>query len=270
MKTDNRSERENGRIVIEHRDNGCCLVMLNRPEKRNCVSMAMWRELTKIFTELENDASVRVISLTGAGGHFSAGADISEFDELRNDAKAAEIYEAVSVETLRVIRDCQKPTIAVISGVCVGGGCSLALACDLRIANKTARLGITAARIGIVYSQAEIELLLAAVGLSTAKRIMFTGSLFGIEDGFEMGLVDFVSDDAISEAASLSSSIAENAPLSVMGAKYILNALSGGNSSAHAHEIAHRIRNAAESEDYAEGRRAFAEKRRPSFKGRQL
>jgi enoyl-CoA hydratase/carnithine racemase len=259
--------RSSQSIIVTHRDNGCSIVTLNRPEKRNCISMAMWRDLITIFGELGNDRSVRVIILTGAGGHFSAGADISEFDKFRNDANAAELYESEALQALVAIRNCQKPTIAVISGACVGGGCSLALACDLRVADKTARVGITAARIGIVYTQAEIELLLSAVSLSDAKRIMFTGALFSGEDAFEMKLVNMVSNDAASEAASICRSIAENAPLSVVGAKCILNAVSAGNSANHADEIERRIRDAAESEDYAEGRRAFAEKRHPRFKG---
>ena len=255
-------------IVIKHSDSGCCTVTLNRPSKRNCVSLSMWGDLEKIFHTLNADRSVRTIILTGAGGHFSSGADISEFEKLRNDPKTAEQYESVAERALLAIRHCSKPTIAAISGVCVGGGCSLALACDLRIADRTARIGITASRIGIVYSQLELTLLLSAVSLTNAKRIMFIGEIFPAELAHQIQLVNELADDSISKAIAISNQIAENAPLSVSGAKFILSALHSGHAASQAGEIARRVSEAVESHDYTEGRRAFSEKRRPRFSGK--
>jgi len=254
-------------IVVDQRDTGLCVVTLNRPSKRNCVSLSMWADLEKIFRALDADPSVRIVILTGAGGHFSSGADISEFETLRDKPDIAEEYECVAERALLAVYRCSKPTIAAISGVCVGGGCSLALACDMRIADRTALIGITASRIGIVYSQLELTLLLSAVSLTNAKRIMFTGEIFPAERALEMQLVTELTEDLSSRAISVSEQIAENAPLSVSGAKFILSALHSGDAANQTGEITRRIREAVESHDYGEGRRAFSEKRRPRFRG---
>jgi enoyl-CoA hydratase/carnithine racemase len=258
----------NSHITIEHRESGSCTVMFNRPAKRNCISLAMWEDLGNLFADLDVNRSVRTIILTGAGGHFSSGADISEFESLRNKPEIAEEYEAAAERALQAIYRCSKPTIAAVSGVCVGGGCSLALACDIRIADRSARVGITASRIGIVYGQFELTLLLSAVSLANAKRIMFTGEIFPAERAHELQLVSDLTDDPLSKAKSISDQICQNAPLSISGAKFILSALHSGEIAKQSTEITRRIREAVESEDYVEGRRAFAEKRPPRFTGR--
>src|SRR5919205_352339 len=155
--------------ILVARAGGVATVTFNRPEKRNACSLATWRRLGALFRELGEEAPVRSVILTGAGGHFCAGADISEFEMVRADAKAAEEYEHAGEAAMLAIRDCPKPVIAQISGSCVGGGLALALVCDFRIADESARMGIPAARLGLVYSLIETRSLVNAAGPINAK-----------------------------------------------------------------------------------------------------
>lgn len=255
--------------VLVSRDGGIVTVSLNKPAKRNAVSFAMWRRLGELFTELREQAEVRAVILTGTGGHFSAGADISEFPERRADPDAAKAYsEAGRVATL-AIRDLPHPTIAAAHGYCVGGGCGLALACDIRVGDETTRMGIPAAKRGIVYTVLDTENLMRAVGLSRAKLVLFTGRVFPAEECRAMGLLDQMEAvGALEGARALAREIAERAPLSQRGAKLTLGAIAGGEVAARAAEIAAAQRLAAGSEDYREATQSFLEKRPPLFRGR--
>jgi enoyl-CoA hydratase/carnithine racemase len=222
-----------------------------------------------LFTELNGRDDVRAIILTGAGDHFCAGADISEFSKVRHDVASGRIYEEDGEVASLAIRDSNKPTIAAISGYAIGGGCGLALACDFRIADRTARMGITAARLGIVYGILDCELLYRQVGLANAKRVLFSGQHFAIDDCVAMGLVDIVAPASARETAhAYAASIAANAPLSVAGSKLILEAIAAGTARARKDEIAGVIDHAMTSADYREGAKAFVEKRAPKFAGR--
>ena len=258
-------------IVVERTDPACVVVTLNRPEKRNALSLKLWRELASIFTSLEDDAQARVVILTGAGGYFCAGADISEFAEVRTGKAAGEIYEAAVEQCNISIQSLSKPTIAAISGFCIGGGFALAQVCDFRIADTSAVFAVPPARLGIVYSRHECETLLALVGLAKAKEILFTAEQFGIEQATAYGVVDQVADDSsnvLASAREFAARMTGNAPLSIKGMKLILNALAAGSAKDQQAEINAHIDAAIESDDYKEGVQAFAEKRRPKFRGR--
>src|SRR3954462_13225457 len=228
----------------------------------------MWRGRGRLFTELNARDDVRAIILTGAGDHFCAGADISEFSKVRHDVASGRIYEEYGEAASLAIRDACKPTIAAVSGYAIGGGCGLALACDFRIADRTARMGITAARLGIVYGTLDCELLYRQVGLANAKRVLFSGQHFAIDDCVDMGLVDMVATEAaLTAAQAYAAAIAANAPLSVAGSKLILEAIAAGTAEARETQSAAVIDHARTSSDYREGALAFVEKRRPNFTG---
>lgn len=212
---------------------------------------------------------MRLAILTGAGGHFCAGADISEFAQQRADSTSGAAYEQAVEACYAAIRELPQPSIAAIEGSCVGGGCALAMCCDFRVARRNIRFGIPATKLGTIYTLAECRLLLSTVGLAAAKRILYGGELFDAGMAREMGFADrLVEDDAVEEAARFGQAMAANAPLAIAGTKRILQALADGDAERQAPELEALIRLALDSDDYREGAAAFLEKRRPRFTGR--
>lgn len=247
---------------------GIAVVTIDRAAKRNALSLAMWRALGLTFDGLGKNPDVRVVILTGAGPHFCAGADISEFPVVRNTPEAGRIYEAATEEASNAIRDCPRPVIAAVNGFGLGGGCGIALACDLRVGDPTTRMGIPAARLGNVYGRHECELLLRQVGLANAKLVLYSGRQFTVDECRSMGLVDQAgTDPALETARRLAAELADNAPISLEGAKVVLEVLQRGEADTRAHDIERVINKALSSDDYREAARAFVEKRKPMFTG---
>ena len=254
-------------ILVALKD-GVAIVTLNRPRKRNAVHLAMWLNLETAFVELRKNPDVRVVILTGAGGNFCAGADISEFGDVRSDAESGRIYEQATEAATIAIRDFPLPTIAAVSGYGVGGGCGLALACDFRVGDPSTQMGIPAARLGIVYSALDCSLLYRAVGLASAKRVLFSGRHFPLDQCIGMGLIDSAhTTDALIGAREMAGEFVANAPLSLRGSKLVLEALDAHQLEAKEKSILAIIDSAFESADYREGARAFLEKRSPVFVG---
>jgi enoyl-CoA hydratase/carnithine racemase len=255
-------------ILVEQDAAGIVLVTLNRPAKRNAVSFAMWRRLGELFTDFASRGDVRIVVMTGAGGNFSAGADISEFPEMRSDKAATEAYNEAGNRATLAIRDLPQPTIAAAQGYCVGGGCGIALACDLRVGDTTTRMGIPAAKRGIVYSVLDTELLVRTVGLSAAKLVLYSGDIFPVDRCREMRLVDVVSEHgALAGAMGLARTLAQRAPLSQRGSKLTLEAIARGEIAGRENEITAAQALAANSDDYQEATQSFLEKRAPVFWG---
>lgn len=244
------------------------LVTLNRPEQRNAVSLAMWRNLENIFTELGRDPNVRAIILTGAGGNFSAGADISEFGRVRATVEQGTEYEVAVDRCCDAIAASPKPTIAVIDGYCMGGACNIAMSCDFRFARSDAKFGIPAARLSIVYGVRGTQRLLALVGVSNAKRIFYTAQTYGAEEGQAMGFFDRVAADPLRSAKAFAGVMADNAPLTISGSKVLLNGLAMGPGGLAERDANQVIERAVASEDYRNATEAFKQKRRPVFAGR--
>lgn len=256
-------------ILVSTDAAGIATVTLNRPAKRNAMTLAMWQGLGAIIPRLGADPAVRVVVLAGAGGNFCAGADISEFPKVRQNVENGRIYEHAVDSAAIALRDCPKPTIAAVTGFGVGGGCGLALACDLRVGDATTRMGIPAGRLGIVYGTIDTSLLHRAVGLANAKLVLYSARFFAGREALDLGLVDRLSEtDALSGANALAAEIAANAPLSVAGAKVILEAMARGQEEAQADAIRAAIEGAMASEDYREAAKAFIDKRKPTFRGR--
>ncbi|MEA2935696.1 MAG: hypothetical protein QOD74_2342, partial [Variibacter sp.] len=176
------------------------IVTINRPTLRNSMTLAMWRDMAVIFAELSATSEVRGIILTGAGADFSTGADISEFDSVRSDAQQAAAYEVAVDACSGAIEAARQPTIAALSGYCLGGGCHLSMACDFRVADQTAKIGIPAARLSIVYGVRSTQRLLAIVGLPAAKRILFSGERIDAAEAFRIGFVDRLGASALETA----------------------------------------------------------------------
>jgi enoyl-CoA hydratase len=246
-------------------------LMLNRPDKRNALNAAMWGAIPHVMQSLDAAHNVRVIVIRGAGlDAFAAGADIFEFAENRNSAEAARDYDALNGGAFAAIRQAAKPVIAMISGFCVGGGLAVALACDIRFAADNAIFALPPARLGLAYPLDGLKDLLAAVPLSVAKELIFTARRLEAKEAKSIGLVDHVVSSAEIEpkVTRLCSDITEGAPLTIQASKRALDHLAGRPGTVPADEIAELAAQCFDSEDYAEGRAAFLEKRKPLFKGR--
>ena len=190
------------------------VLTIDRPEKRNAMSFDMWSALPSLLDKVAGDDSVRALVIQGTD-HFSAGADISEFTSLRADPAGAKRYSEAVHNGERAIATLEKPTIAAIKGVCVGGGCEIALACDLRIASNDARFGITPAKLGIVYNATSTKRLVEAVGPAWASQILFTADLVDAATALRIGLVNelHAPDDVVPRALKLAETMATR-PLS--------------------------------------------------------
>lgn len=251
--------------ILIVREGSLAIVTLNRPEKRNALAMPHWLALAEALRGFAGEREVRAVILTGAAGHFCAGADISEFDSARQNAQSGDAYAKAVDGSAEAILALEKPVVAAVEGSCFGGGCGLAMDCDFRIAAPDARFAVPAAKLNIVYNARDTRNLLSLVGPAYAKRILFTGDAVDAATAFRVGLVDEIADNPLDAAKRLALRIAENAPLSVGGAKALLNTMIAGKPAEALGDALSR--RALESEDYKEGRRAFKEKRKPKFTG---
>ncbi|HKV44163.1 MAG TPA: enoyl-CoA hydratase [bacterium] len=256
-------------LVVAERGAVATLVF-NRPAKRNAISLEMWQALPSLLADLAADPTLRVLVIRGAGEEaFASGADISEFGRVRVDIETARRYSRTVEAADRALAEFPRPTLAMIHGSCVGGGLEVALTCDLRFAARTARFGITAARLGIIYGLVSTRRLASIVGPSYARDILYSGRLVGVEEAQAMGLVNRVCEPGALERQTYdyARQLAEQAPLSQRGAKLMLQHLLGEGEMTES-VLAAFVERAYESEDYREGVQAFLEKRRPRFQGR--
>jgi enoyl-CoA hydratase/carnithine racemase len=249
-------------------EDGIAQLIIDRADKRNAFNQSMWERFPELLAEAMADPGVRLLMLRSADpGIFSAGADIEEFSTGARDAEWRRRNQAAIRRAQFELARAPKPTIALVEGACVGGGCGLAIACDLRVAGSRARFGITPARLGLVYSLHDTKLLVDLVGPSQAKRILFTGALLDPVEAARIGLVDLVSDDPAAEAEALAASIAAASPHSVGASKAMIRRILDGQ--VEDDEETRRAFDAAfEGEDFDEGVSAFLAKRTPQFRSR--
>lgn len=253
-------------IHLEVKDN-IAYLLLDRPEKRNALNQSMWDELRFLLVKTTDDSSVKILVLGSTTSDvFCAGADIEEFSAMAgNEQWLNQNQEAIRDVQYRLSRF-PKPTIAEISGSCVGGGCGLAIACDMRVAAKTARLGITPAKLGLVYSLHDTKLLVDLVGPARAKWILYTARLFSADESLGMGLVDQVvpTDQLRLTVDDLAHCMANNSQHSIRGAKQMVRMILHG-AVDDTIETIKQFTDAFEGPDHHEGVGAFLAKRQPKF-----
>src|SRR6266576_6724818 len=257
--------------MLAEKDGAIGRIIFNNPARHNAVSLEMWQAVAQIMEDFEADDAIRVIVLSGAGGKaFVSGADISEFKEKRADEEAAAAYAKISESARVKLHETLKPTIAMIRGYCIGGGLATAIGCDIRIAAEGSKFGIPAAKLGLGYAYDGIKKLIDLVGPAHAREIFYTARQFTSEEALRMGLVNQVVPDGELEAYvdNYCAMIAANAPLTVRSAKVNIREALKDESARDLALCKRLVDECFASGDYAEGRTAFMEKRKPVFKGR--
>ena len=258
--------------ILLDRTDGIATVTFNRPDQRNAIDYHGWLELRRIAIDLDRDDSVRVVVFTGAGDRaFSAGADIKDFESYRDNSEKAEVYAEAFDGAMDAIEAVSKPTVCLIKGFCVGGGCEMSMACDIRIAADNSRFGIPVARLSILVGYREMRRLINLVGPGNASYILLSARLLDSSEALRVGLVNQVVplaeiDDCVYDLAR---EMVPLAPLSQERHKLIRQlvlenpALEGLTPEQQLLPFTN-----FDSEDFQEGRAAFVERRQPRFRGR--
>jgi len=246
-------------------------IRFNNPARHNALSLDMWEAVPLLLEKAEQDDNVRMVVFSGEGDKaFVSGADISQFGDLRAQKEAVTRYEQLAEAALQGIYEFAKPTVACIRGYCIGGGVNVAISCDIRVASSDSVFAIPATRLGLGYRFSAMKNLTQLVGPGYAKDIFFTGRRLDAAEALRIGLVNRVAEAAELPAllAEYTNAIITGAPLTIKAGKRIIQEVLKLDTDFNADMCRRLILDCFESEDYAEGRRAFMEKRKPVFKGR--
>jgi enoyl-CoA hydratase len=251
-------------------DGAIAQLVLNRPAKRNALDRAMWAAVPELAARVAGDPEVKVLVLRGATAEaFSAGADIAEFEEVHASAEAAHAYHEVVHRAYDSIASLAKPTIAMVRGVCFGGGCALALCCDLRYADQTATFCIPPARLGLAYSLGETKRLVDLVGPSRAKEMLMGARVIGADEALRIGLATRLFDavDLERETLAFAERLGDLSQFTIGAVKAIVGEIMAGATDETA-SSRRLLADQFKGPDYLEGRAAFLEKRAPDFRRR--
>ena len=245
-------------------------IRFNNPARHNALSVDMWEALPALLAQAENDGHIRLVVFSGAGEKaFVSGADISQFEDQRAARAAVTRYEEMAESALMAIYNCKTPTLSCIRGYCIGGGVNVAISCDIRIASADSVFSVPAARLGLGYRYSAMKNLVDLIGPGAAKDLFFSARKIDAAEAKSMGLVSRVcdADQLPALLAEYTRALAENAPLTIRAAKAITAQILKPSPELDFELCQSLIRGCFESEDYAEGRKAFMEKRKPAFKG---
>lgn len=249
------------------RDGDVAEMVLNRPEKLNSMNQAIWQAIPRLVAEVAEDPALKVLIVRGATPKaFAAGADIAEFKTVHATEQSAHAYHQDIYKAFDALAGLAKPTIAQVQGICFGGGCALALCCDLRYADETAKFCIPPAKLGIAYSLSETKRLSDLVGPSKAKEMLMGARVLAADEALSTGLVTrlFPSADLARETRAYADELCKLSQYTIRAVKQIVGAI--GEGATEDNELSRRLhRGAFESPDYQEGRDAFMEKRTPVF-----
>ena len=252
-------------------DGSALHIRFNNPARHNALSVDMWEAVPPLLDQARGDDRVRLVVFSGAGDKaFVSGADITQFEDMRAAREAVTHYEKMAEATLMGIHDFPKPTLACIRGYCIGGGVNVAISCDIRIAATDSVFSIPAARLGLGYRYSAMKNLVDLIGPGAAKDLFFTARRVDAVEAKALGLVTRVCPPDALDAllAEYAGTIADNAPLTVMAGKAITREILKASPGLDMALCTALIRGCFDSADYAEGRTAFMQKRKPVFTGR--
>lgn len=245
-------------------------IQFNNPARHNALSVDMWGAVPPLLLVAQNDPRVRLVVFSGAGEKaFVSGADISQFEDMRAAREAVANYELLAEQALMGIYHFPKPTLACIRGYCIGGGVNVAISCDIRITSNDAVFSIPAARLGLGYRYSAMKNLVDLVGPGIAKDLFFTARRIGAAEAQSIGLVSRVATgDTLEDLlAEYTNAMADNAPLTIAAGKAITHEILKASPELDMALCTRLIKGCFESADYAEGRTAFMQKRKPVFQG---
>jgi enoyl-CoA hydratase len=255
--------------IFVERNGSIVTLTLNSGRKLNALNMDTWEQLGQAINKISREDEVRCVILRGPDrSAFAAGADIAEFDTVRANSANAKAYGDLVSQTVLAIAACRHPTIALIHGVCVGGGLEIAGACDLRICGESSRFGIPINRLGLVVGYPELRLLIDLIGRSAALEMLFEGRIMGAAEAKEKGLVNrIVADSEVEEETNRTArNIAAGAPLVARWHKKFAQRLREPEPLTPV-EL-DEIYDCYDTEDYRVGRQAFLDKKTPEFQGK--
>ncbi len=246
-------------------------IRFNNVARHNALSVDMWEAVPPLLKIAETDSRVRLVVFSGAGEKaFVSGADISQFEDMRAAKEAVTRYEQMAEEALMSIHDFPKPTLACIRGYCIGGGVNVAISCDLRIATRNSVFSVPAARLGLGYRYSAMKNLVDLIGPGATKDLFFTARRLDGDEAKSIGLINRVCepDQLDTLLAEYTTALADNAPITIQAAKAIAREILKPSPELDMALCQSLIRGCFDSADYAEGRKAFMEKRKPVFTGK--